>query len=458
MSLLQKSVGFTARRVSRRGFLSRAAMVGTALAVAPERFLFEPRTAYGVASRSMCTTCSSLSPGNCDCGDLCCSGWTEFCCATHPETGNTCPPGTVPGGWWRADGAGLCDVQGVRQPRYYIDCNATCEPGCTKVNDSDGTCGAACHDFDCGCTNDRCDHRKTACTRFRYGQCNDDIPYVGAVVCRYVTCSPPWIWDPDCAAGPVLFSPDTTFHDRPCLHEREPIHARFAGQRGNQIRLRKGTRLKSKVRKFRFGDVGDLVVFGSWDGRRRRTVGVVKAAASGGTPGQPMTWYLRNTNDAGGANLILQFGIHGETPVVGDFNGDGIDEIGTFRAGVWKLRRSLGPNPIYDTINFGRQGDVPVVGDWNGDGTATLGVVRGDTWLLRNPHGPGSEDVQFEFAIPGGKPVVGDWDGDGIDGPGLVVGGQWHIRRDWWLDETAVFNFGRATDLVAVWGRKVPRK
>jgi hypothetical protein len=341
---------------------------------------------------------------------------------------------------------------GQSQPRYYIDCNATCEPGCGKVSGS--TCGPACHDFDCGCANDRCDHRKTACTRFRYGQCNDDIPHLGAVVCRYVTCSPPWVWDPDCAAQPVLFSPDTTFHDRACLHEREPIHGLFAMQRESKIRLRTSHRPKAKVRKFRFGEAGDLAVFGDWIGARRRTVGVVK----GGIPGEPMIWHLRTANKPGQANLIIQFGTHGETPVVGDFDGDGIDEIGTFKAGVWKLRGTLDFNPTFDTVEFGQEGDIPVVGDWNGDGTATVGVVRGDTWILRRPHGPHSANVRFKFGIAGGRPVVGDWDGDGIDGPGLVVGNKWHIRHDWWRNDVTKIAFGRDTDLPVVWGKQVSRK
>ena len=38
---------------------------------------------------------------------------------------NSCPPGTIAGGWWKADGSSYC-----AGPRYYIDCNATCRCGC----------------------------------------------------------------------------------------------------------------------------------------------------------------------------------------------------------------------------------------------------------------------------------------------------------------------------------------
>jgi len=428
-------------------------MVGTALAVAPQRYLFEPRSAYAVASRYFCD--SRCSGFGCSCGNLCCQGWTEFCCATHPESGNTCPPGTIPGGWWRADGAGLCDVNGVTQPRYYIDCNATCDPGCSNVNN--GTCGPACHDFVCQCGQEQCDHRKSACTRFRYGQCNDQVPYLGAVVCRYVTCTPPWAWDPECEPEPQLFATQTTYHDRPCLHDREPMHSFFAVQRGSTLKLREGHSGGAPDFTFEYGTAADLAVFGDWNGSRARTVGVVRGGGAGRIGDGRMTWHLRNTNSNGPADIVIEFGSVGEIPVVGDFNGDGIDEIGTFRAGQWKLRHTLGGSPTFDTIQFGEAGDLPVVGDWNGDGTATLGVVRGQVWILKEPHGPGSDDVQFSFGANGATPVVGDWDGDGVDGPGYVVGNTWTVRRDWWTTTTKSYTFGHHNDHPLVWGREVSR-
>ncbi|MYI35441.1 MAG: S-layer homology domain-containing protein [Acidimicrobiaceae bacterium] len=42
---------------------------------------------------------------------------------------------------------------------------------------------------------------------------------MGQLMCRIVTCVPPWTWDPACATSPVLYDPGTRWHDRPCLHE-----------------------------------------------------------------------------------------------------------------------------------------------------------------------------------------------------------------------------------------------
>jgi hypothetical protein len=110
---------------------------------------------------------------------------------------NTCPPGTFAGGWWKADGSGFCGDA----PRYYIDCNVM--PG-------QSPCG-------CGCANGDCGNRKSCCTVFRYGQCHQDIPNVTAIMCRVITCTPPWVFDPKCTTSPATDN-GTRGHDRACLH------------------------------------------------------------------------------------------------------------------------------------------------------------------------------------------------------------------------------------------------
>ncbi|MGB0597268.1 MAG: hypothetical protein ACPGLY_11315, partial [Rubripirellula sp.] len=72
---------------------------------------------------------------------------------------------------------------------------------------------------------------------------------------------------------------------------------------------------------------------------------------------------------------------------------------------------------------FGRSGDQPVAGDFNGDGIDEIGVVRGQWWIIdtdgdRRLTG---NDLQIEVPRNGGtesQPVVADWDGDGEDNPG----------------------------------------
>lgn len=44
---------------------------------------------------------------------------------------------------------------------------------------------------------------------------------------------------------------------------------------------------------------------------------------------------LKNTNPAGNADLVFIYGSTGDLPVTGDWNGDGVDNIGTYRNGLY---------------------------------------------------------------------------------------------------------------------------
>jgi hypothetical protein len=198
-SVAQRAVDGIARRMrssrtGRRSFLTRAAVVGSALSVAPLRFLMRPVS----ADDAVC------GPAN-ECAD----GWTVFCCTIHGGR-NSCPPGTIAAGWWKADASPFCGGAA----RYIVDCNAQCAPGCGCSGS--GICSPACHSWRCTCGQGTCDRRRIACNAFRYGQCHQELACVGPVVCRVVSCVPPWQWDPSCTAASATANA-TRFHNAPCL-------------------------------------------------------------------------------------------------------------------------------------------------------------------------------------------------------------------------------------------------
>src|SRR5438132_123002 len=98
LRLMERVSRVVESRSSRRGFLVRSALTGTALVAAPTVYVLRPTTAYA----AIC----SCSGSACDCGSLCCDGYTEFCCTLIGV--NACPSGTALGGWWTAGGSSLC--------------------------------------------------------------------------------------------------------------------------------------------------------------------------------------------------------------------------------------------------------------------------------------------------------------------------------------------------------------
>ncbi len=118
---------------------------------------------------------------------------------------------------------------------------------------------------------------------------------------------------------------------------------------------------------------------------------------------------------------VFRYGEQPDTPLAGDWNGDGIDSVAIFRAGEWSLNAS-GDGRLTAQDNkasFGQAGDIPIVGDWNGDGITNLGVVRGDVWIIDSDGDRRITGNDLQIAIPKPNaeavPIVGDWDGDGTD-------------------------------------------
>jgi hypothetical protein len=189
---------------------------------------------------------------------------------------------------------------------------------------------------------------------------------------------------------------------------------------------------------------GNVYLAGSTTGSLPTTTGAFQPAFNGGsTDGfvakisstfndtigiyRPSTgeWGLRNSNSAGLSNFSLRFGGQSrDQPLAGDWNGDGIDDVGVFRSTGQFLLRQDSTTTI--TINFGVRSDLAVVGDWDGDGIDTPGVFRPATgqWFLTNSKNvnnssPAADVPVFTFGAAGDLPLAGDWDGDGIDTIGV---------------------------------------
>lgn len=411
--LVDRSSRFLAKRVSRRGFLERMALAGSALVTAPMTFTLKPVTAF----QAVCS-CSGQS---CTCSSLCCDGYTEFCCTIYGT--NTCPPGSRAAGWWKVSGSGFCGGAN----RYYLDCNASCN-GCGCGGS--GLCSKSCADCNCGCANGSCGNRKACCTSFRYGQCGNDVACLGPIICRVVTCTPPWVFDATCSTTSATDN-NTRFHDRPCLHEKVAYPEFPVVYLPDEQRWHLADTLDSSplVTSFLFGTTGETPITGDWDGDGTKTIGTVRNSRFGRYRDGVMWWRLRNDVGAGEPSDIFSYGEPGDVPIAGDWNGDGTDTVGVVSGNVWKLRNAnSGGDPDVE-FTFGEPGDTFVTGDWNGDGIDTPGFIRGNRLHLRNSNSAGAPDLEFDYGSGAGIYVMGDWNGDGVDTPAYVDGSVWAVRN-----------------------------
>lgn len=122
-----------------------------------------------------------------------------------------------------------------------------------------------------------------------------------------------------------------------------------------------------------------------------------------------------------GERKIAHFGLSGDVPLVGDFDGDGRTEIATYTPETrqFMIDLDLDGRPDLDFILSNMlAGDLTLVGDWNGDGIDTPGFYRpsDSSWHVINENASTQEDQSLATSsVPGVIPLAGDWDGDGDD-------------------------------------------
>jgi len=275
--LVERVSSLLETRATRRRFLLRAAVVGSALSVDPLGYVLKPGTAYA-------SVCGSAN--------TCGAGWSVFCCTIN-NGANTCPDYSFAAGWWKVDASAFC----LGAPRYYIDCNRRPSGSCS-----------------CRCNRSGCDRRRVCCNVFRYGQCNTQIRGVTQVVCRIITCTPPWEWDRRCGRS-VRTEQATASHTSTCLPGRNPSRIEIRYQDlglvgsvlGKPVAKERSAQRGGRKRRYAKGiilwhrDHGAHEVHG-WMGTR-----YLDSGAEGGPLGYPRTGH-RSVGDRSGQIVRFERG------------------------------------------------------------------------------------------------------------------------------------------------------
>ena len=177
---------------------------------------------------------------------------------------------------------------------------------------------------------------------------------------------------------------------------------------------------------------GGRTIVGDWDGDGYDDIALFR----------PLTGtFVLFVNGNPFKTVTLLDGKPGGVPLVGNWNGLPGDELGLFRPAIGKFVLDIDndgvssdPDDRVGAMLDGKPYGKPLVGDWNGLFGEEVGLYRPGTGVF-------TLDVDLDLATMdaddtvitrlagkvGGQALVGDWDGDGRDDVGLFfsLSGQW---------------------------------
>lgn len=175
--------------------------------------------------------------------------------------------------------------------------------------------------------------------------------------------------------------------------------------------------------RFEFGpqEAGWQAVIGDWNGDGTDDIGVYKNG----------NWMLRSATAEGVNDLNVAYGLNeaGWIPFLGDWNNDGTDTVGLFKNGVFLLRNSNTSGLANYTIHIGNGNSIPIVGDWDGDGIDTVGVYSNGVFTLMNSNSTPQVFTTVSYGPIGWLPIAGDWNTDTVDTIGVFQNGLWRLRN-----------------------------
>lgn len=174
---------------------------------------------------------------------------------------------------------------------------------------------------------------------------------------------------------------------------------------------------------FEYGLFGDIAHCRDYDGDGRTDAAIFREGAA---PGAQAFWWIKQSTTNN--DRVVPFGTTGavnnstlDTPVSGDYDGDGKFDIAVYRFGISPTNHFIILNSSNGTVTFQPFGnfttDYIVPGDYDGDGKYDLAVARTGAvatsplvwWILNST--TGTTRTQ-QWGISSDLPVQGDYDGD----------------------------------------------
>jgi hypothetical protein len=170
-----------------------------------------------------------------------------------------------------------------------------------------------------------------------------------------------------------------------------------------------------------WGIPGDVPVPGDYDGDGKNDYAVWRLGNG--------VWYVIHSSS--GQWVSQQWGLNGDVPVPGDYDNDGKNDFAVWRPsnGTWYVIRSSTNQWVAQ--QWGLNGDVPVPGDYDGDGKADYAVWRPSSGVWYVIRSSTNQWVSQQWGLNGDVPVPGDYDGDGKNDYAVwrPSSGVWYVIR-----------------------------